>query len=96
MEEGRIPQDWIGRDVLLCRRGAANTELGTLQAVSELGFAYTHKAGEVTEPIFVPWSAVSWVRPSVPEDLANSGTEAEQESPVSQIRPSVPEDRESR
>ena len=96
MEEKRIPQDWIGRDVLLCRRGAANSELGTLQAVSELGFAYTHKAGEVTEPIFVPWSAVSWVRPSVPEDLANSGTEAEQASPVSQIRPSVPEDRESR
>ncbi len=54
MEEKRIPQAWIGRDVLLCRRGAANSELGTLQEVSELGFAYTHRAGEVTEPIFVP------------------------------------------
>ena len=82
--------------MLLCSRGAANSGLGSLQAVSELGFAYTHKAGEVTEPIFVPWSAVSWVRPSVPEDLANSGTEAQQASPVSQIRPSVPEDGESR
>ena len=87
MEEKRIPQAWIGRDVLLCRRGAANSELGTLQEVSELGFAYTHRAGEVTEPIFVPWSAVSRVRPSVPEDLANPGTEAEQANPVSQIRP---------
>ena len=53
------------------------------------------RAGEVTEPIFVPWSAVSWVRPSVPEDLANPRTEAEQANPVNQIRPSVPEDRES-
>lgn len=87
MEEKRTPQAWIGRDVLLCRRGAANSELGTLQEVSELGFAYTHRASEVTEPIFVPWSAVSWVRPSVPEDLANPGTEAEQANPVSQIRP---------
>ena len=87
MEEQRIPQAWIGRDVLLCRRGAANSELGTLQEVSELGFANTHRAGEVTEPIFVPWSAVSWFRPSVPEDLANPGTEAQQANPVSQIRP---------
>jgi hypothetical protein len=39
---------------------------------------------------------VSWVRPSVPEDLANPRTEAEQANPVNQIRPSVPEDRESR
>jgi HSP20 family protein len=47
--------------------------LGTLQAVSELGFAYTHRAGEVTEPIFVPWSAVSWVRPSIPEGGGGQG-----------------------
>ena len=81
--------------MLLCRRGVANSELGTLQEVSQLGFAYTHRAGEVTEPIFVPWSAVSWVRPYVPEELANPGTEAEQANQVSQIWPPVPEDRES-
>ena len=75
MEEKRIPQAWIGRDVLLCRRGAANSELGTLQEVSELGFAYTHKAGEVTEPIFVPWTSVSWMRPPIPEDLRASGAQ---------------------
>jgi hypothetical protein len=77
VEEKRIPQAWIGRDVLLCRAGAANPELGTLTEVSELGFAYTHKAGEVTEPIFVPWNAVSWMRPSIPGDLEGSETGAE-------------------
>ena len=77
MEEKQIPQAWIGRDVLICRTGAVDPELGTLTSVSELGFAYTHKAGEVTEPIFVPWSAVSWMRPSIPADLEGSETGVE-------------------
>lgn len=76
--EDRIPQAWVGRDLILCRTGTADWELVTLTEVNELGLAYTYKTGEVQgEPVFVPWSSVSWMRPPIPGDLESSETEAE-------------------
>ena len=69
-EEKRIPQAWVGQDVILCRTGTESWELVTLREVSELGLAYAYKTGEVEgQPVFVPWSSVSWMRPPIPEDL---------------------------
>ena len=69
MEEERIPQAWVGQDVILCRVGTERWELVTLQEVSELGLTYEYKAGEVKgQPVFVPWGSVSWMRPPIPED----------------------------
>jgi hypothetical protein len=76
MKEEQIPQSWIGQDVILCRTGTEDWELVTLRAVSELGLAYVYKTGEVEgQPVFVPWSSVSWMRPPIPEDLETSETE---------------------
>ena len=76
MEEKQIPQAWVGQDVILCRVGTESWELVTLREVSELGLAYAYKAGEVEgQPVFVPWSSVSWMRPPIPGDLDE--TEAE-------------------
>ena len=70
MKEERIPQAWIGQDVILCRTGTDSWELVTLREVNELGLAYAYKAGEVEgQLVFVPWSSVSWMRPPIPEDL---------------------------
>jgi hypothetical protein len=78
MEEEKIPQSWIGRDVILCRTGTEDWELVTLREVSELGLAYAYKTGEVEgQPVFVPWGSVSWMRPPIPEDLETSEPEAE-------------------
>ncbi len=74
--EKEIPRSWIGRDLVLSRTGSASWELVTLKQVNDLGVAYTYKEGEVEgEPVFVPWSSVGWMRPSIPEDL--EGTESE-------------------
>lgn len=68
--EKQIPGSWTGEDVLLARSGAVESELVNIQEVNETGLAYTYKSGDMSEvPIFVPWTSVSWVRPSVPEDL---------------------------
>jgi hypothetical protein len=76
MKEERIPQAWIGRDVVLCRTGTDSWELVTLREVSELGLAYAYKTGEVQgETVFVPWSSVSWMRPPIPGDLESSEAE---------------------
>jgi len=78
MTEERIPQAWIGQDVILCRTDTEAWELVALREVSELGIAYSYKTGEVEgQPVFVPWSSVSWMRPPIPEDLEASegGTE---------------------
>jgi hypothetical protein len=76
MKEEQIPQSWIGQDVILCRTGTEDWELVTLREVSELGLAYVYKTGEVEgQPVFVPWSSVSWMRPPIPEDLETSETE---------------------
>lgn len=78
MTQDKIPQAWVGRDLILCRTGTSDWELVTLAEVNELGLAYTYKMGEVQgEPVFVPWSAVSWMRPPIPGDLEGSETEAE-------------------
>jgi hypothetical protein len=70
MSAERIPQAWIGRDVILCRTGTDSWELVTLREVNDLGLAYTYKTGEVQgQPVFVPWSSVSWMRPPIPGDL---------------------------
>ncbi len=69
MEAERIPQAWVGRDVILCRTGTEDWELVTLREVGEFGLAYAYKTGEVEgQPVFVPWSSVSWMRPPVPGD----------------------------
>ena len=71
--EDRIPRSWAGKEVLIARNGAADSELVTLKEVSELGVAYTYKEGEVGgEPVFVPWSSVSWMRPRIPDDLQDT------------------------
>lgn len=70
MEEEQIPQAWVGQDVILCRVGTESWELVTLRGVSELGLTYEYKAGEVEgQPVFVPWSSVSWMRPPIPKEL---------------------------
>lgn len=74
--EKQIPRSWIGEDILLARSGSAESELVNIKEVNETGLAYTYKAGEMSEvPIFVPWSSVSWMRPSVPDDLRESGND---------------------
>ena len=76
--EKQIPRSWIGEDILLARAGSAETELVNIKEVNETGLAYTYKAGDMVEvPIFVPWSSVSWMRPSVPDDLPDSGESTE-------------------
>jgi hypothetical protein len=76
MKKEQVPQAWIGQDVILCRTGTEDWELVTLREVSELGLAYTYKAGEVEgQPVFIPWNSVSWMRPPIPEDLEASETE---------------------
>ncbi len=76
--EKQIPKSWVGEDILLARTGAAESELVNIEEVNETGVAYTYKAGEMSEvPIFVPWSAVSWMRPSIPDDLQESGGDTE-------------------
>ena len=75
MKEEQIPQAWVGHDVILCRVGTESWELVTLREVSELGLTYEYKAGEVEgQPVFVPWSSVSWMRPPIPEDLQAAET----------------------
>ena len=67
--EKEIPKSWVGEAVLLARTGAAESELVNVKVINETGVAYTYETGEMTEvPIFVPWSAVSWMRPSVASD----------------------------
>lgn len=76
--EKQIPKSWVGEDILLARTGAAESELVNIEEVNETGVAYTYKAGEMSEvPIFIPWSAVSWMRPSIPDDLQDSEDDAE-------------------
>lgn len=71
--EKQIPKSWVGEDVLLARASAVDSELVRIKEVNETGLAYTYKTGEMTEvPIFIPWSAVSWMRPSTSEDLQQS------------------------
>jgi len=50
--------------------------LVTLMEVNGLGVVYSYKSGEVEgQPVFVPWTSVSWMRPPIPEDLRTSGTQ---------------------
>ncbi len=78
--EKQIPKSWVGKDILLARTGAAESELVNIKEINETGVAYTYKSGEMSEvPIFVPWSAVSWMRPSMPDDLQDSEDNAENE-----------------
>ena len=74
MQGDRIPQAWVGRDLILCRTGTEIWELVILREVNELGLAYVYKKGEVGgETVFVPWASVSWMRPPIPGDLEASG-----------------------
>ena len=76
--EKQIPRSWVGEDVLLARTGAAESELVNIKEVNETGLAYTYKTGDTKEvPIFVPWSSVSWMRPSIPEDLQEPESDTE-------------------
>jgi hypothetical protein len=76
--EKQIPKSWVGEDILLARTGAAESELVNIQEINETGVAYTYKAGEMSEvPIFVPWSAISWMRLSIPDDLQSSEDDTE-------------------
>ncbi|MGB3634793.1 MAG: hypothetical protein WA982_12185 [Rubrobacteraceae bacterium] len=78
--EKQIPRSWVGEDILLARTGAAESELVNIQEINETGVAYTYISGEMSEvPIFVPWGAVSWMRPSIPDDLQDSEDNAENE-----------------
>ena len=69
MDENQVPRSWVDQDILLARSGATSSELTVLKDVSETGLVYVYKSGEVEgQPIFVPWTAVSWMRPAIPED----------------------------
>ena len=78
MDEKQVPRTWIDQDILLARSGATTSELTVLKDVSEVGLVYVYKSGEVEgQPIFVPWTAVSWMRPAIPEDAeGSSGNES--------------------
>lgn len=70
MDEKRIPWSWLGGQLILARSGATESELVVLKDVSELGLSYAYEAGEVEGgTVFVPWTAVSWMRQPVPADL---------------------------
>ncbi len=74
----QIPGSWSGKDVLLARNGAADSERVTLKEVNDTGLAYTYKEGEIgDEPVFVPWSSVSWMRPLVARDNESHQEEEE-------------------
>lgn len=74
--EKEIPKSWVGEAVLLARAGASESELVNVKGVNETGVAYTYETGEMTEiPVFVPWSAVSWMRPSMPSDQQQEESE---------------------
>lgn len=76
MADDRIPGNWTGREVVLARVGATDPELVTVREVNDLGLACAYGSGEVgDEPVFMPWSSVSWMRPSVSADLETSETE---------------------
>lgn len=81
MDEKRIPWSWLGGQLILARVGAIESELVVLKDASELGLSYAYEAGEVEGgTVFVPWSAVSWMRQPVPADLEDPGAaEAESE-----------------
>ena len=69
MEENSVPRAWVGQDLILCRTGSEDWELVTLMEVNGLGVVYSYKSGEVEgQPVFVPWTSVSWMRPPIPED----------------------------
>lgn len=80
MDEKQIPRSWVEQDVLLARSGATASELTVLKDVSEVGLVYVYKSGEVQgQPIFVPWSAVSWMRPAIPEDAEDGSSSNDDE-----------------
>ncbi|CAN5868705.1 hypothetical protein BH23ACT11_BH23ACT11_29350 [soil metagenome] len=75
--EKQIPGSWVGEDILLARAGSAESELVNVKEVNDTGVAYTYKSGKMSEvPIFVPWSSVSWMRPSISDDLQESENDA--------------------
>ncbi len=77
MDENQIPRSWVGGQLLLARVNSTESELVMLKQVSELGLAYSYESGEVEgREIFVPWSAVSWMRPPIPADLEDTEGEA--------------------
>jgi hypothetical protein len=44
--------------------------------VNGLGVVFSYKSGEVEgQPVFVPWTSASWMRPPIPEDLRASGAQ---------------------
>jgi len=74
VEERGLPHAWIGQDVVLCRTGTESWELVILREVGEFGLAYEYKTGDVSgQPVFVPWSSVSWMRPPIPGDTSETG-----------------------
>ena len=76
VEENSVPRAWVGQDLILCRTGTEDWELVTLMEVNGLGVVYSYKSGEVEgQPVFVPWTSVSWMRPPIPEDSRASGTQ---------------------
>ena len=81
MADEKIPGSWIGREVVLARAEATEPELVTVREVNDLGLACTYASGEVgDEPVFIPWSFVSWMRPSVSADQESSEAEDTGES----------------
>ena len=73
MQGDRIPQAWVGQDLILRRTDGESWELVTLKEVNELGLAYSYKSGEVEgRTVFIPWTSVSWMRPPIPGDLEAS------------------------
>ncbi len=65
----RIPEAWIGRDLTVARANTADAELVNLQGVNEWGVTFAYTEAEVQEPVFIPWSSVSWMRLTVPAEV---------------------------
>lgn len=55
----RLPEAWIGQLVVV-RRVSGHEHMVVLRDVREFGILYT-MAG-TREPVFSPWSAISWLR----------------------------------
>jgi len=54
-----LPEAWIGQLVVV-RRASGHEHMVVLRDVREFGVLYTTVG--TREPVFSPWSAISWIR----------------------------------
>lgn len=73
----RIPEAWIGRGITVARTNATEAELVSLEDVNAWGVTCGYTEAEVQEPVFIPWSSVSWMRLTVPVEVEDQPEDEE-------------------